>query len=212
MSTLVKTCGMFREEDIHAVNAARPDYCGFVIDYPRSHRSVDMQRARELRALLDPDIAAVGVFVDMEPQRVAEAAQACSLDAVQLHGNEDEGYLQTLRHYSDVRIIQAFTVRDERGLEAARRSSAHCVLLDSGKGTGETFDWNLLAGFERPYFLAGGLSADNIAQAIAALSPFAVDLSSGLETNRLKDPLKIAQAVAAVRACNENLQFERTGQ
>ena len=197
--TLVKCCGMFRPEDIDAVNAARPDFCGFVVNFPKSHRSVTAEQARDLRERLAPGIAAVGVFVNEEPRRVAEVAAMCALDVVQLHGDEGEGDIAELRRLTDATIVRAFKVRTARDLDAARASSADYVLLDNGQGTGATFDWSLLAGFERPYFLAGGLTPDNIPQAIEQLHPYAIDLSSGLETDNLKDPAKIKQAVDRTR-------------
>lgn len=199
MTTLIKCCGMFRPEDIAAVNAALPDFCGFVVNFPKSHRSVTVEQARDLRAQLESGISAVGVFVDEPVESVARIASECRFDLVQLHGHESEGYIAQLRELVDTRIIKAFKVRTERDLEAACESSADYVLLDNGQGTGETFDWNLLEGFDRPYFLAGGLTPESIPKAIERLHPYALDLSSGLETNKLKDSDKIAEAVNATR-------------
>ena len=199
MTTRIKCCGMFRPEDIASVNAARPDFCGFVVDFPKSHRSVSAERAGELRAKLDDGIAAVGVFVNGEPTSVAQIARACAFDSVQLHGDEDEAYIQRLRSMIDVAIIKAFTVRTPHDLEAAYESSAHYVLLDNGQGTGVAFDWKLLEGFERPYFLAGGLTPRTIPEAVKRLHPYAVDISSGIETDHLKDPRKIQAAVYETR-------------
>lgn len=196
---LVKCCGMFRQRDIEAVNAARPDFCGFVIDFPKSHRNVTPGKARALRLQLDPGIKAVGVFVDRDAERVAEIANSCALHAVQLHGQENEEYIETLRQLTDAFVIKAFRVRSASDLEAALASSADFVLLDNGQGTGEAFDWNLLKGFGRPYFLAGGLTPASIPEAVRRLRPYAIDMSSGLETNGKKDAEKIAQAVAAAR-------------
>lgn len=200
MTTLIKCCGMFRPEDIAAVNAAQPDFCGFIVNFPKSHRSVSAEQARELRALLDEEIKAVGVFVDAEPEHIAETADVCAFDAVQLHGSEDEAYVQRLRELTNATIIKAFKVRTPHDLEAARASSADFVLLDNGQGTGESFDWDLLESFDRPYFLAGGLTSESIPKAIERLHPYALDISSGIETNRTKDPDKIKQAVRNVRS------------
>lgn len=197
--TLIKCCGMVRPEDIAAVNATRPDFCGFVIDFPKSHRSVSTEQARVLRLKLDEGIAAVGVFVDREPERIASAAKTCCLDAIQLHGSEDEACIQRLRELTDAAIIKAFMVREVADLEIARSSSADYVLLDNGQGTGVAFNWDLLAGFDRPFFLAGGLTSKSIPSAIEQLHPYAVDISSGIETERLKDPAKIARAVYETR-------------
>lgn len=200
MTTLIKCCGMFRPDDIAAVNDARPDFCGFVVNFPKSHRSVSPERAQALRAQLDDGIEAVGVFVDEPAESASGIAEACGFDLVQLHGNEDDAYIAQLRELTDARIIKAFKVRTPRDLEAARASSADYVLLDNGQGTGEAFDWELLAGFDRPYFLAGGLAPENIAQTIERLHPYAIDISSGLETNKMKDPAKILAATHAARA------------
>ncbi len=199
MTTLIKCCGMFRPEDIAAVNAARPDYCGFVIDFPKSHRSVSPDQACRLRAELDEGIAAVGVFVDQPAQDVARTANECRLNAVQLHGREDDLYISGLRRLTNVPVIQAFKVSAPHDLEAARASSADFILLDNGQGTGATFDWRLLEGFDRPYFLAGGLTPQSIAEAVERLHPYAIDISSGIETDRLKDPEKISEAVRETR-------------
>jgi len=199
MTTLIKCCGMFRPGDIAAVNAARPDFCGFVIDFPKSHRSVSTELAARLRAELCEGVAAVGVFVNQPAQNVAHAASECALDAVQLHGHEDDLYIGDLRRLTSTPIIQAFKVRSTRDLEAARASIADFVLLDNGQGTGAAFDWQLLEGFDRPYFLAGGLTPQNIADAIEKLHPYAVDISSGIESDRLKDPKKITEAVNETR-------------
>lgn len=198
-NSLIKCCGMFRAEDIAAVNEARPDFCGFIVDFPKSHRSVSAEQARELRTQLDEGIAAVGVFVDETPERIAGIARECTFDAVQLHGNEDEACIERLRELTDATIIKAFKVRAQRDLEAARTSSADYVLLDNGQGTGTAFDWELLEGFDRLYFLAGGLTPENIPEAIERLRPYALDVSSGIETGNLKDPEKIKQAVIATR-------------
>ncbi|MBQ9042654.1 MAG: phosphoribosylanthranilate isomerase [Eggerthellaceae bacterium] len=197
--TMIKCCGMFSPEDIEAVNAAHPDFCGFVIDFPKSHRSVTREQARSLSSRLDAGIEPVGVFVDEAPEDVAAIAHDCPLFAVQLHGDEDEAYIAKLRSLTGARIVKAFKIRTPADLKAACASSADFVLLDNGQGTGKPFDWDLLEGFERPYFLAGGLTPETIPQAIARLHPYAVDISSGLETNGKKDPGKMLKAVRGAR-------------
>jgi len=195
----IKICGLFRECDIEFVNEAVPDYIGFILRFPKSHRSIEPERAAALRRRLRPEIRAVGVFVDQPAQNVAHAASECALDVVQLHGHEDDLYIGDLRRLTSTPIIQAFKVRSTRDLEAARASIADFVLLDNGQGTGAAFDWQLLEGFDRPYFLAGGLTPQNIADAIEKLHPYAVDISSGIESDRLKDPKKITEAVNETR-------------
>lgn len=201
MSTLIKTCGMFLPKDIEAVNAAHPDLMGFVVNVPKSHRNVTPARAAQLRAQLAPGIRAVGVFVDEDPHVIASMVRDGTIDMVQLHGHEDEECLQHLHAICDAPVIQAFKIANEADVARAVSSSADMILLDNGCGTGERFDWSLLAGVTRPFILAGGLTPEVIPQAVAQLHPWAVDLSSGLETNKVKDPDKIAAAVRAVRAC-----------
>ena len=217
----VKLCGLWRDEDIEAVRAAAPDYCGFVIDFPRSHRSVTPERAIELGcALADSGIARVGVFVDEAPETIVRIAAAGAIDAVQLHGHEDAAYVRDLRELLDTtglgrkaQIIQALKVRSADDLAAAENSPADLVLLDNGQGTGEAFDWSLLAVDaptrpSRPFVLAGGLTPQNVASAVVATRPFGVDMSSGIESpgpdgQPAKDPQKMIDAVAAVRAAGK---------
>ncbi len=200
----VKLCGMSRPQDVEAVNQARPDLCGFVVDFPRSHRSVGADGLPGLTCLLDQGIPAVGVFVDEQPRVVAGLADSGAIDVVQLHGHEDAAYLAGLRQLTGVAIIQAFRVRTPADLDAARASQADLVLLDNGQGSGAGFDWSLLAaGVGRPFILAGGLGPGNVAQAIEALGTgelWGVDMSSGIETGGLKDKDKMIAAVAAVRS------------
>ena len=217
----VKLCGLWRDEDVEAVLEAAPDYCGLVVDFPRSHRSVTPERAIELGcALADSGITRVGVFVDADPETIELLVLAEAIDAVQLHGHEDEAYVRGLRELLDTtslgrkaRIIQAFKVRSADDLVAAEKSPADLVLLDNGQGTGEAFDWSLLAVGSpmrpsRPFILAGGLTPQNVASAVAATRPFGVDMSSGIESpgpdgSPAKDPQKMIDAVAAVRAAGK---------
>ncbi len=141
----------------------------------------------------------MGVFVDEDPRRVEKLLNQGILDLAQLHGSEDEDYLRRLRQQTRRPILQAFRVRSQADVAAANRSTADGILLDSGAGTGKVLDWKLLNGVTRPYFLAGGLSPCNVAEAIALLHPFAVDVSSGIETDGAKDKAKMAAFVAAVR-------------
>ena len=123
-----------------------------------------------------------------------------SIALIQLHGQEDEAYIAALREKTDLPIIQAFKISCPEDAARAEKSSADYILLDNGSGgTGQTFDWSHLSGVTRPYILAGGLGPENLAQAVARLAPYAVDLSSGVETDGLKDREKILRAVAAVR-------------
>lgn len=196
--TKVKFCGLRRLEDIAAANRLQPDYIGFVFA-AASRRCIIPDTAAALRAQLAPGITAVGVFVDAEPSAVAALLQRGVIDMAQLHGHEDAAYIARLRALSTQPIIQAFRVRTEGDVQRANASSADWVLLDAGAGDGACFDWQLLQHTTRPYFLAGGLSPDNVAAAIAQLHPWAVDVSSGIETAGVKDDIKMTQFIQQVR-------------
>lgn len=197
--TRIKLCGMTRPCDIEAVNVLLPEYIGFVFA-ENSRRCVSGEKAASLRVGLNPAVQAAGVFVREKPERVAALLNDGIIDLAQLHGGEDESYIARLRELTDRPLIQAFRVESPADLARAARSTAEYILLDHGAGgTGETFDWSLLKGFDRPFFLAGGLGPENAAEAVAALRPFAVDVSSGIETDGLKDPEKMREFVEAVR-------------
>lgn len=198
--TCIKICGLRRPEDIAAVNDARPDMAGFIVNVKRSARSVDARTACALAAQLQRGIEPVAVFVDEAPEVVADIVSAGPFRTVQLHGHEDEAYIARLRSLSDARIIQAFGIKSEADARAAQASSADLVLLDSpGGGTGVAFPWGFTAHITRPFLLAGGLAPDTVADAIRRIRPWGVDMSSGVETNAAKDPAKIRAATAAVR-------------
>lgn len=197
--TEIKICGLSREEDIDFVNEARPDYIGFILRFPKSRRNVTAERAAELKSRLAPGIRAVGVFVDQPVETVLSAAEAIGLDVLQLHGHEDGAYIAALRERTELPIWKAFKVRSGSDLKTAAESPADEILLDNGYGTGETFAWTLAEGFSRPFLLAGGLTPENIPEAVAALRPKMLDISSGVETDGVKDREKILAAVAAAR-------------
>lgn len=197
--TKIKICGMFRECDIDYVNQYKPDYIGFIF-WDRSHRYVDFDTAAALRTRLDKDIKAVGVFVDADIDAVINAANSDIIDLIQLHGSEDESYVRAVRAKTGKPVIKA--VKIVTGEEIARwnESEADYLLLDSGMGTGKTFDWNKASVRpDKPFFLAGGIGADNICEAEALFKPYAVDLSSSVETDRVKDPVKIEAVISAIR-------------
>lgn len=214
--TKIKICGLRRPEDIAAVNEARPDYAGFVVEAPKSRRTVSVEQLRKLTALLDPGIIPVGVFVNAPVELVAGLLQDGVLAMAQLHGQEDAAYVAELKVRTGRPVMQAFSIQTQKDVQRAFASPADYSLLDQGGGgTGQVFDWSLL---ERPavteeaddtgkcgrrqqraFFLAGGLGAENLAEAIQRVRPFAVDLSSSLETDGKKDAGKIWEAVRIVR-------------
>ncbi len=198
--TKIKICGLYRPCDVDYVNEARPDYCGFIIDFPKSHRNVSPDQTRELVRNLDSAVTPVGVFVDRPAEEVAALLNDGTVAAAQLHGGEGESYLAALRALTGGKPVwKAFRVRATADLAAANSSSADQIILDNGYGTGTCFNWSLAGGAARPFFLAGGLNCFNLAQAVAQIAPYGVDLSSGVETDRRKDRQKILAAVAAVR-------------
>lgn len=196
--TNIKLCGIKRECDIAYANELAPEYIGFVFA-KKSKRYVSPAKAEALRRNLDKGIIPVGVFVDEDIEVIEELTRRHIIDAVQLHGSEDEDYINTLRERTECAIIKAFRIEGGEDIEKANRSSADYVLLDSGGGSGETFDWSLIKEMKRDYFLAGGLTPENVEIAIAKLRPFAVDASSSLETDGYKDKEKMAAFVNAVR-------------
>ncbi len=196
--TKIKLCGLSRPRDIQTANELKPEYIGFVFA-PKSKRYIDPQKAVRLKELLSSDIRAVGVFVDEAPDTVAALLNSGIIDIAQLHGSEDEAYIQRLRQLTDQPIIKAFQIKTQTDIAKAERCSADHVLLDSGAGTGNVFDWSVLQDVKRPYFLAGGLSPDNVGDAVRLLHPYAVDVSSGIETDGRKDEEKAAAFIAAVR-------------
>ena len=198
--TKIKICGLRRPEDIAYVNEAKPDFAGFIIDVPKRRRNVPREKVRELTALLSPEILPVGVFVNAPMETILSLVTDGTLKAVQLHGQESQSYLEELKKQVAVPLIRAFSIRSPEDLTEAEKSPADFVLLDNGAGgTGETFDWSLLSSFDRPFFLAGGLRLENITEAVSRFHPYALDLSSGVETDGYKDKEKIIAAVAAVR-------------
>ena len=201
--TKIKFCGLSREEDIKAVNELKPDYIGFVF-WPRSSRAVTREQASQLKSILNPSIKAVGVFVDEDIEVIKSLLDDGIIDIAQLHGHEDDDYINELKTSSGKPIIKAFKIRSEEDGKLAEASSADMVLLDSGMGTGKTFNWEIIKGVNRPYFLAGGLAPDNAADAIRELHPYALDVSSGIETEGFKDTKKMADFYEAVRKEDEH--------
>ena len=192
--TKIKFCGLKTLDDISFANELFPEYVGFIFA-PKSKRYIAPAQAAKLRAALDKKILAVGVFVNENISIVAELLNAGIIDAAQLHGDEDNNYIQTLRGTKKI-IIKAF---QSDNIAAAQRSRADFVLIDAGAGDGKTFDWNLVKNLRREYFLAGGLTPENVGDAIKILNPYAVDVSSGIETDGKKDFSKMAAFVKAVR-------------
>lgn len=197
--TKIKFCGLRRAEDIDCVNELGPDYIGFVF-WENSRRYIAPEAARKLKERLDPRIRAVGVFVDERPEAVARLLNDGVIDIAQLHGGESEEYISALRSMAGAPIIKAFRISSAADIEAAENSTADMVLLDSGYGTGRVFDWSLIRAIGRPFFLAGGISEDNLREAVERFDPYAVDLSSAIETDGVKDSAKMERIMRILRA------------
>lgn len=205
----VKICGLHREEDICCVNAYLPDYIGFVF-YPESKRYVTGEQAQKLKEKLDPRIRAVGVFVNADPDEVIALLQKNIIDIAQLHGQESEEELRKIREQTGKPVIRAVKVTEETNLQEAYQTDADYILLDNGMGSGKPFPWDVilkqLAQEElqekicrKPFFLAGGISPENMERAAEAFRPYALDLSSSVETDGVKDPEKIRKLMETIR-------------
>lgn len=200
----IKICGLRRPEDIEAANRLMPEFVGFVF-WEKSKRYVDPETASALRLILDPKIKTVGVFVDAKPEEVSDLLNRGIIDIAQLHGHEDEDYINSLRQLTKKPLIQAFRLGEDpkedvkMTLLRALTSSADYILIDSGMGSGKTFNWRVLEGFKREFFLAGGLDSGNVSEAISMTGCFAVDVSSNVETDGRKDSKKMKEFVDAVR-------------
>ena len=182
----IKLCGMFRDCDIDYANEAKPDYVGFILGFPKSHRNIDAETARRLRSRLDTGIKAVGVFVNSPETTCAEYADCGIIDVIQLHGDEDADFIRRLRELTSAPIIKAAKIRTPEDIGRVQALGADYVLLDGAE-------------IRQPFFLAGGLTPENLRQAAESVRPYCVDLSSGVETDRLKDREKMLEAVRVIR-------------
>lgn len=203
--TKIKMCGLFREEDIEATNLIKPEYIGFVF-FKKSHRYVDKEKALLLKSKLHKDIKAVGVFVDEDISFVKELVEEKIIDVVQLHGKEDYSYIKELREVTggNTPIIKAVIIKSDEDVNEFKENfstkySADYYLLDSGMGGGTSLNWDLLKGLDIRFFLAGGLNPENVKKAIDQVKPYAVDVSSGIETDRVKDINKMRVFASIVR-------------
>lgn len=192
----IKMCGLKRKQDIEYANAVKPDFVGYVFA-EKSKRHVTLEQAKILTNLLDKSIIPVGVFVNSPITEVLETVKSGAVSVVQLHGDEDGEYISKL-HAENITVIKAFIVKSDYDIEFANSSTADYVLLDAGMGDGKTFNHDLLKGVKREYFLAGGLSPENI-ESVLSLKPYAVDVSSGIETDGFKDFNKMKQFADIVR-------------
>lgn len=206
----LKICGMRRSEDIEMANRHKPDYIGFV--FAESPRKVSFEQAKELSELLSDEIVPVGVFVNEHMKLIVDLFRDGIIEMAQLHGDEDEKYIRNLKDKSieetgkQIPVINAIEIKDGADyndeLLKWRDSASDYFILDSGKGSGKTFDWSLIDKesefFKNSIFLAGGLNSENLALAIEEFNPFAVDLSSSVETDGFKDEKKIKEIIEII--------------
>ena len=214
----VKMCGISKVETISAVVEAKPDYMGLV--FAPSKRQVTVDQAKTLVEELhkqytkrynngteqsnNDEIKTVGVFVNETLDNLVTIAKETNLDAVQLHGDEDEAFIQSLKERTNVEVWKAVQIRSAVDAETWIDSSADMLLFDAYHkdergGTGEVFDWSCLDEFERPFMLAGGIDCTNVARAIRTVRPYGIDISSGIETAGVKDDEKIKAFTNIVR-------------
>ena len=214
----VKMCGISKVETIPAVVEAKPDYMGLV--FAPSKRQVTVDQAKTLVEELhkqytkrynngaeqsnNDEIKTVGVFVNETLENLVTIAKEANLDVVQLHGDEDEAFIQSLKERTNVEIWKAVQIRSAADAEAWIDSSADMLLFDAYHkdergGTGEVFDWSCLDEFERPFMLAGGIDSTNVARAIRTVRSYGIDISSGIETDGVKDNEKITAFTKLVR-------------
>ena len=210
--TKIKICGLSWREDIESVNMVSPDYIGFIMGFPKSHRNITIERAKTLRAGLKEGIQVVGVFVDAEISMIVDACAQKVIDVIQLHGREDIRYIERLKAVLasvevQAKIIKAIQVKSKEDLTLIKEVPADMILLDAGMGGGKLFSqeqMDLLKSVNRDYFLAGGLNPENVSELLESLHPFGVDVSSGVETEKKKDRKKIRRFVQNVRNYDEH--------
>ena len=207
----VKMCGISKVETIPAIVDAKPDYMGLV--FAPSKRQVTVEQAKILVEELHKQYAVrynsetiktVGVFVNETVENLLKIAEEVKLDVIQLHGDEDESFIQILKEQSNVEVWKAVQVRSAADAEKWIDSSADMLLFDAYHkdergGTGEVFDWSSLDEFERPFMLAGGIDSTNVARAIRTVRPYGIDISSGIETEGVKDDEKMKAFTNIVR-------------
>lgn len=194
--SLLKICGLYREEDSEMANIIEPDYVGFVLFVEKSHRNITPTELKMFSCTIYSSIKKVGVFVNPTCEQLLEVAEY--LDVIQLHGAET---VEDLHKFQDVlskefpekkhQFWKAFSVKTAEDVQKALEFPTSLVLLDYGKGEGKSFDWNILEGIKAPYILAGGITPENVGEAVQRFHPHIIDVSSGVETEKVKDIQKI---------------------
>ncbi|PNV63294.1 N-(5'-phosphoribosyl)anthranilate isomerase [Clostridium sp. chh4-2] len=200
---MIKICGMMRQEDIEAVNRYKPDYIGFIF-VPGSRRCISIRQAKVLKAQTDPAIKTVGVFANQSLEEIRAYAEEGILDLIQLHGGENRHFINKVKRELKLPVIRAVRVKRGEHILEAQECDADYLLLDTyvkGQlgGSGRTFDWSLIPELEKPYFLAGGISEENVCEAVKT-GTFGIDVSSSVETDGKKDPEKIRKIITKIRS------------
>ena len=200
----IKMCGLRRPDDIIYANEYLPDYIGFV--FAESRRKVSGEEAKNLGAQLDPFIKKVGVFVNEPVRSLITISKQAGLDIIQLHGDEGEEYIKEVKHETGKELWKAVRVRMVKDIQEAQRLPADKLLLDSFSeesygGTGKVMDFAALdqADIRKPYFIAGGLTVENLPEILKKAEPYGIDISSGIETEGVKDREKMLKVIQCVR-------------
>ncbi|WP_288644114.1 phosphoribosylanthranilate isomerase [uncultured Helicobacter sp.] len=202
----IKTCGLFREEDIEYANILQPDFIGFV--FAKSSREVDFGMAKKLKSRLNSNIKAVGVFVDTPIELIYKALDSKIIDIVQLHGGQSAEFIADLKAKIKAKIIYVINMTNLDSIDYTKCDLVDFLLLDSAQGgSGKCFDWNLLKNIHlpKPYFLAGGINKENLAQAMA-FNPYGIDVSGGLEHEGKKDFSKMKEIISRVRRYKSDIK------
>lgn len=193
----LKFCGIRREEDVRYVNEVKPEYAGFV--FAPSKRQVTLEQAKAFRAKIVPEVQVVGVFVNESPEVVIHCLKEKAIDLVQLHGDETNEEILQIKEKTGAKVIKAVRTKDVESIRKADQMDCDYLLLDAYQpgvygGTGNAFDWTMIpVDLKHPFFLAGGLNASNIRQAIEQVPAYALDISGGIETENCKDLEKMKE-------------------
>lgn len=207
----IKICGIRRHQDIEYVNEFLPDYIGFI--FAKSKRQITSTECLVLKKELDPSIKTVGVFVNESLEKVISTTLVANLDVIQLHGDETKEYILDLKNklknspsLKDTLVWKAIRVKGEKDIISGDKLPVDCLLLDSFSkqsygGTGKTIDLDIIKSstIKNQFFLAGGLNIDNILNTLSEVSPYGVDISSGVETDGFKDRNKIEKIINCIR-------------
>lgn len=200
--SLIKFCGLFQDDDIMYANKLKPDYIGFV--FAESRRKVSIEQSIHLKSMLDKDIKSVGVFLNNTYEEIINICSKNIIDIIQIHGNISDEFIDKLKSDTNKIVIKAINIKDLADILSLEKSHADYVLIDSPKaGSGIKFDYSILQsaisqGFNRDYFLAGGINIKNIDDALN-MKPYCIDISSGIEKDGVKNYKLMEEIIKKVR-------------